>query len=212
MGRGGGGPAVDLLCASPSASRLSGLDHLVGVGETRCLKGLLLEKQGLVEAEWGSWQHVETYVFAHLQKPGSTWTRAHRPTLCARECGNPHGDNSQSCSQLVHHRDPLLEPLLGMVSLDSAPQPPHLSQGHSQSWTSETLWLVGFPGPTLSSMSRNLHALKGWAEGAGPFETMKPGGDPQEERQELGVWQGWGSSLCTMLLERAATAGAPFLG
>lgn len=26
----------------PSASRLSGLDHLVGVGETRCLCGLLL--------------------------------------------------------------------------------------------------------------------------------------------------------------------------
>lgn len=43
--------------------------------------------------------------------------------------------------------------------------------------------------------SRNLHALKGQTDGPGTFKNLRPGEDPREERQELGVWQGWGFSL-----------------
>lgn len=41
----------------------------------------LVSEQGLVEGEWGSWQHVDTHVFAHPHTKESVWTHARRPTL-----------------------------------------------------------------------------------------------------------------------------------
>lgn len=74
-----------------------------------------------MEAEWGSWQHVDLYIFAHSHVQSSTGINAHR-----RKLVYVNAQSSQSCRSW-RREDLRLAGFLGLTLLSyEATCPPRL--------------------------------------------------------------------------------------